>query len=132
LIQEGAFMYKKFASVGGILLALTLGGSALAQNDKSTSADKGSQQSSQKQAKRARITMEQAREIALKRAPGKPESEELEREHGKLVYSFDIRNDKGSITEVQVNAYTGKIERVEAENAKKEAAEKQKEQKPRG
>jgi uncharacterized membrane protein YkoI len=124
-------MYKKFASVGGILLALTLEGSALAQNEKSISTDKGTQQSAQKQPKRAKISMEQAREIALKRAPGKTESEELEREHGKLVYSFDIRNDKGSITEVQVNAYTGKIERVEAENAKKEAAEKQKEQKPR-
>jgi uncharacterized membrane protein YkoI len=74
-------------------------------------------------AKKAKITMEQAREIALKRAPGTIESGELEREHGKLVYSFDIRNDKGTITEVQVNAKSGSIVSVEEENAQQEAEE---------
>ena len=80
-----------------------------------------------KLAKQARITMEQAQETALKRAPGKVESSELEREHGKLVYSFDIRNARGTITEVQVSAITGKIVRVEHESRKQEAAEKKKE-----
>ena len=47
-------------------------------------------------AKQARITKEKAQEIALKRAPGSVESAELEKEHGKLVYSFDIRNAKGN------------------------------------
>ena len=64
---------------------------------------------------------------ALKRAPGNVESSELEREHRRLVYSFDIRNSKGTITEVQVSAITGKIVSVEHENKKQEAAEKQKE-----
>lgn len=82
-----------------------------------------------KLAKQARITKEQAQEIALKRAPGNVESVELEKEHGKLVYSFDIRNAKGTIDEVQVNAITGKIARVEHENKKQEAAEKSKENK---
>src|SRR2546423_5637247 len=72
----------------------------------------------------AKITLEAARETALKRAPGNVESGELEREHGKLVYSFDIRNAKGTITEVQVSAITGEIVRVEHENKKQEAAEK--------
>lgn len=71
--------------------------------------------------------MEQAQETARKRAPGKVESSELEREHGKLVYSFDIRNARGTITEVQVSAITGKIVRVEHESRKQEAAEKKKE-----
>lgn len=75
----------------------------------------------------AKITKEQAQEVALKRAPGTVESSELEREHGKLVYSFDIRNSKGTITEVQVSAITGKVVRVEHENKKQEAAEKRKE-----
>jgi len=75
----------------------------------------------------AKITMEQARETALGRAPGKVESSELEREHGKLVYSFDIRNAKGTIDEVQVSAITGKIVRVEHENKKQEAQEKREE-----
>jgi uncharacterized membrane protein YkoI len=75
----------------------------------------------------AKITMEQARETALKRAPGTVESSELEREHGRVVYSFDIRNSKGTIDEVQVSAITGKVVRVEHENKKQEAAEKRKE-----
>jgi uncharacterized membrane protein YkoI len=79
--------------------------------------------------KQAKITKEQAQETALKRAPGTVESAELEREHGRLVYSFDIRNAKGTIDEVQVSAITGKVVRVEHENKKQEAAEKRKESK---
>ena len=81
----------------------------------------------QKLAKQAKITRERAQEVVLKRAPGTVESAELEREHGKLVYSFDIRNPRGTITEVQVSAITGRVVRVEHENKKQEAAEKRKE-----
>ncbi len=88
--------------------------------------ENGSQDQSQL-AREAKITMEQARTIALKRASGNIEGGELEREHGQLVYSFDIRNARGTITEVQVNAITGKIARVEQENKKQEAAEKRQE-----
>jgi uncharacterized membrane protein YkoI len=80
-------------------------------------------------ARQAKITKEQAQETALKRAPGNVESAELEREHGKLVYSFDIRNAKGTIDEVQVSAITGRVVRVEHESRKQEAAEKRKETK---
>ena len=80
-----------------------------------------------KLARQARITKEKAQEIALKRAPGTVEGAELEREHGKLVYSFDIRNSKGTIDEVQVSAINGKIVRVEHENKKQEETEKRKE-----
>ena len=80
-------------------------------------------------ARQAKITKEQAQETALKRAPGTVESAELEREHRKLVYSFDIRNAKGTIDEVQVSAITGKIVRVEHENKQQEAAEKRADQK---
>lgn len=99
------------------------------QNEKRESKEKG-ESNSQDQAQLAReakITMEQARDIALKRASGKVEGGELEREHGQLVYSFDIRNARGTITEVQVNAITGNIARVEQENKKQEAAEKRQE-----
>lgn len=70
------------------------------------------------------IGMEKARKIATKKANGNIESEELEKENGKMVYSFDIRNKKGTITEVHVDAYTGKILSVEEETAEQEAAEK--------
>jgi len=43
------------------------------------------------------------------------------------VYSFDIRNSRGTIDEVQVSAITGKVVRVEHESLKQEAAEKKKE-----
>ncbi len=82
-------------------------------------------------ARQAKITMEQARATALNRAPGNVESGELEREHGRLVYSFDIRNSRGTITEVQVSAINGKVVRVEHENRRHEAAERQQESRER-
>ena len=78
-------------------------------------------------AAQTKIGMKKAREIAMQKASGKIESEELEKENGKTVYSFDIRNAKGTITEVQVEAYTGEIVSVEEENAQKEAIEKRQE-----
>jgi len=58
----------------------------------------------------ARISMEQARVIALQAHPGKIADEELEQEKGGsgLRYSFDIQ--KGTVTqEVGVDAKTGKV-----------------------
>jgi len=58
----------------------------------------------------AKITLAQARDIALKVFPGTIASEELEKEKGGsgLRYSFDIKN--GSVThEVGVDAKTGQI-----------------------
>ncbi len=89
--------------------------------------EQGEARNEAKLARQAKITKEQAQEIALKRAPGTVEGGELEREHGKLVYSFDIRNSKGTIDEVQVSAINGKIVRVEHENKKQEETEKRKE-----
>jgi len=76
--------------------------------------------------KEAKISMKKARSIALKKAPGKVSSSELERENGKLIYSFDIKTAKG-ITEVLVSAIDGHIVDVSHETAAKEAAEKKKE-----
>ena len=76
-----------------------------------------------------KITMAQARATALKKAPGKVKSEELENEHGKLIYSFDIATSAKSITEVNVDALNGKIVAVQHETPAKEAAEKKQEAK---
>jgi uncharacterized membrane protein YkoI len=76
-----------------------------------------------------KITMAQARATALKKAHGTVKSAELENEHGKLIYSFDIATSKSNITEVNVDAMTGKVIAVQQENAAKEAAEKQQEAK---
>ena len=80
-------------------------------------------------ATKPKITMEQARAIALKKAPGTIKSEELENEHGKLIYSFDIAASAKAVTEVNVDALNGKIVAVQHENAAKEAAEKKQEAK---
>ena len=79
--------------------------------------------------KQAKITKADAEKIALKKANGTVEEGELEMENGKLVYSFDIRNKKGTITEVQIDAKSGKIVSVEEENKKAEAKEKREERK---
>jgi len=80
-------------------------------------------------ATKPKITMQQARAIALKKAPGTIKSAELENEHGKLIYSFDIATSPKAITEVNVDALNGKIVAVQHENAAKEAAEKKQEAK---
>jgi uncharacterized membrane protein YkoI len=107
-------------------IILTAGASLAAAAPKIRQENNEAQEQARLQ-RQAKITMEQARETALKRAPGNVEGSELEREHGKLVYSFDIRNSKGTIDEVQVSAITGKVVRVEHENKKQEAEEKRQE-----
>ncbi len=80
--------------------------------------------------KQAKITKAQAEQIALAKVPnGKIQSEEIENEHHALVWSFDIATPgTRTITEVLVNAKTGKIVDVSKENqadqAKENAADK--------
>ena len=66
-----------------------------------------------------------ARSTALARVPGgKIEKAELEREGGKLVYSFDISTGaKPGIDEVQVDAVDGSVVSVKHEDPAAEAAE---------
>lgn len=77
-----------------------------------------------------KITREQASVAALaKVGKGVIKSAELEKEHGRLVWSFDIaRPSAPGVTEVQVDAVTGKIVSVERESAAKEAKEAKAEQ----
>ncbi len=77
--------------------------------------------------KQAKITMDAAKATALAAAPGKVKSGEIEKEKGKLIYSFDILS-KGKLHEVNVDAMTGKVieNKIEskAEEAKEAAADK--------
>jgi len=61
-------------------------------------------------AAQAKVSMIQAREIALKAVPGQVVKQELERESGGsgLRYSFDIKSGKDT-REVGVDAKTGKL-----------------------
>lgn len=73
----------------------------------------------------AKVDPAKARQVALAKFPdGRIVKEELERENGKLVYSFDIKNGNHSgIEEVIVDAVDGSVVSVGHEDAAKEAAE---------
>ena len=81
--------------------------------------------------KEAKISEETARATALKEVPnGTVKSSELEREKGKLIYSFDITvPGKTGIEEVNVNAIDGSVVGREHETPKMEKAEAAKEAK---
>ncbi|HEX3531505.1 MAG TPA: PepSY domain-containing protein [Thermoanaerobaculia bacterium] len=82
-------------------------------------------------AKQAKVSLEAARTTALAKVPGgEIKSEELEREHGHLIYSFDIQvPGKSGVEEVHVNAINGKVIGKKHESAKKEMKEEKKEEK---
>ncbi len=79
--------------------------------------------------KEAKITEDQARDVALKRYPKATVSaSELEREHGRLIYSMELKvPGRSGVQEVNVNAITGKLVNVEHESAKTEKAEERRE-----
>ena len=81
----------------------------------------------------AKITQEEATKTALAKVPdGKIKSVEIENENGKLIWSFDISMPRStSITEVQVDANTGKIVSTQIETPKDQANETAADKKPK-
>jgi Peptidase propeptide and YPEB domain len=74
----------------------------------------------------ARIASDSAMKIALARVPGGTIKEaEVEKEHGRVVYSFDIVEPKKSgVEEVLVDAKSGKVVSATHESAAAEAKER--------
>jgi 3-keto-L-gulonate-6-phosphate decarboxylase len=70
------------------------------------------------------IGMKKAKAIAAQQVQGTIKSSELEKEHGKMIYSFDIKTADGGTTEVNIDAKTGAVIAVTAENPADEAKEK--------
>jgi uncharacterized membrane protein YkoI len=109
---------RSFVNVGVLLSLVALYGWA---------AEKKESQAALK--KEAKITLAQAEKTALSKEAGKIQQKELEREKGRLIYSFDIRM-KDGVHEVNVDATTGEIveDTVEspADEAKEKAADKKK------
>ena len=73
----------------------------------------------------AKITEKEATATALAKVPnGKIKSSELEEENGKLIWSFDISMPESkNITEVQVDAKTGRIVSTQVETPADQAKE---------
>ncbi len=75
--------------------------------------------------KQANVSKSQAEQIAHTKVPGaKIQSEEIENEHHALVWSFDmVKHGSKNVTEVLVNAMTGKIVSVSTETPSDQARE---------
>jgi uncharacterized membrane protein YkoI len=75
--------------------------------------------------KEAKMTMKDARAMALRTVPGATiQAGEIEREGGKLIYSFDMKvAGKSGIDEVNIDAMTGKLVGKQHETPKDERAE---------
>lgn len=103
-------------------LGITLGLAALACHHQAASSIKEETTGLSADAK---VDPATARRTALAKVPGgKIEKEELEREGGKLVYSFDIMTGaQPGIDEVQVDAIDGSVVSIKHEDAAAEAAE---------
>lgn len=92
-----------------LVLAVSLGCKRSADSAPSVQADIA--------APEPKIGLETARNTALTRIPGKVVEEELEQEHGRLVYSFEIQPTEAGVKlkEVHVDANDGSIVAVEDE-----------------
>ena len=103
------------ASLAVVTLLTGLGSSALWAAEESQATLKAE----------ATVTEEAAEQTALAKVRGgKIKGSELEREHGKLIWSFDISKPKSkNITEIQVDAKTGKIVSTQTETPKQQAIE---------
>lgn len=77
--------------------------------------------------RQAKVSRAEAEKTALAQAPnGKIEKFEIEKENGKLIWSFDIAT-PGSpdITEVQIDAMTGQVASVAKEGPAEQEQERQ-------
>lgn len=111
------------------LMLFCFGGRASAQT--AAAAEKHASSSQAALRKEAKIAERDARKTALAAVPGgKVQSHELERENGRLIYSYDIKiAGKSGVEEINVDAKTGEIVAHEHEDAKAEAKEKKAEMK---
>lgn len=104
-------MTRTLTAMYSIALALALPAAALAQVPTKTATPKSKPkvESQAALAKEAKVSLADATATALKTVPGATvKSYELEREKGKLIWSFDMKiAGKSGIEEVNVDAMTG-------------------------
>ncbi|MDR7080291.1 putative membrane protein YkoI [Neobacillus niacini] len=67
-------------------------------------------------AKQAKISEEEATKAALEKVPGTVKQVELEDEDGTIVYGIEVVSTDGTQQDVKVDAKTGKIVKVEADD----------------
>ena len=80
----------------------------------------------EKLSSQAKVSRADAEKIALAKEPGTIKEGELEKEHGKVIYSFDIQTSNG-VHEVNIDAVTGKVIEDSVETPADETKEQSKE-----
>jgi uncharacterized membrane protein YkoI len=110
-------MKTKFILGGLLAAALVTAGVTGCETEKQEQAELQAQ---------AKVSKEQAQKTALAKVTGGTVKEaELEKEKGKLIWSFDIATpDSKDITEVAVDAITGDVVSVEKETLEQQKNEK--------
>jgi hypothetical protein len=78
---------------------------------------------------KTKLSMGEAKKVALSKESGTIKSQELEHEKGRWIYSFDIQHEQ-QVHEVNVDANTGEVVEDSVENPADEAKEKASEHKP--
>lgn len=110
-----AMIWLLVIALGFGITVLSLPQAANAQTDKDKTEKKQEREDDDNDAdeklsardkKKAKITLEEARAIALKRVNGTVIEEELEKEKGRLQYAFDIKDSDGKIWDVEIDAIT--------------------------
>lgn len=69
-----------------------------------------------KLAQEAKVSRQQAEAIALGKISGTIVEGDLEKENGKLIYGFDIRNSENQMFDVEVDANTGEVLKAQPDN----------------
>src|SRR5436190_21029685 len=101
-------------TIATVVASLAIAGSAAAQKTKP--------ETQAQLMRHAKISKAVATKTALSKVPGgKVKSSEIERENGKLIYSFDIKvAGKTGIEEINVDAITGEVVANEHETTQAE------------
>ncbi len=109
--------------IGITLTAVALAGCATEEHEKESKEAKQAKYMAE-----AKVSQADAQATAMAQAPnGTVRESELEKEHGKLIWSFDIATPGTTdITEVNIDALTGKVASIEKEKAEDEAKEAKK------
>lgn len=103
--------------LGGGVAGSVLNLSAFATGNTDSAQTEVSEKDEQKQLeKEAKLTKQESIDIALKEVQGSASDVELENEDGVVIYSVEITDDQGQKHEVAVDANTGKILKVEADD----------------
>ncbi|XJZ26868.1 PepSY domain-containing protein [Bacillota bacterium Lsc_1132] len=105
--------------VGGSLAGVSLTKSYAASPTKTVQTEENSKDDAAV-LKQATLTKAESESIALKAVAGTVKSSELENENGSAVYGVQIVDKAGKTQDVKVDAKTGKVLKVEADDNEKD------------